>query len=84
MKTNEEKTIEVLRKFFIVSTSAFEMQHKIAEAFGNFTSKSDMYYLHLLAKNELGKENPNIEKIDELLELMELEAEKTKTRNDEN
>jgi hypothetical protein len=66
-----EKTIDTLRKFFTISVAAFEMQHTVRIAFGYKGHKSYMHNLHLLAKEELEKDNPDMNTIDKYLAIME-------------
>lgn len=66
-----DNKIDTLRKFFTISVAAFEMQHTISTAFGFKGHKSNMHMLHLKAKKEIEKEQPNFNKIDALLEMME-------------
>ncbi len=78
-----ESKIDSLRKFFAISVAAFEMQHTISIAFGFNGNKSYMHNLHLTAKEEIGKESPDLSKIDMLLAAMEYCAEensKNKTK----
>lgn len=66
-----ENIIETLRKFFTISVAAFEMQHTISTAFGYKWHKSYMHMLHLIAKEEIAKEEPDLNKIDTLLAMIE-------------
>jgi hypothetical protein len=66
-----DKKIDALRKFFTISVAAFEMQHTISTAFGFKGHKSYMHMLHLNAKEEIEKEEPDLNKIDTLLAMME-------------
>lgn len=68
---NIQKKIDVLRKFFTISVAAFEMQYTISVAFGYNGHKSYMHHLHLMAKDEIDKEFPNLNKIEILLKTME-------------
>ena len=75
------KTIEALRKFFSVSIIVFETQNKFAKVFGVEPKINDMHKLHLEAKTEIEKENPDMEYMDFLLEKMENLAEETNIKN---
>lgn len=66
-----DKKIDALRKFFTITVAAFEMQHTISLAFGYKGHKSYMHLLHINAKEEIEKENPDLNKIDTLLAMME-------------
>ena len=66
-----DKIIDTLRKFFAISVAAFEMQHTISLAFGYKGNKSYMHLLHLSAKEEIDKENPDLTIIDKYLAMME-------------
>jgi hypothetical protein len=66
-----DKKIDTLRKFFTISVAAFEMQHTISIAFGFKGHKSYMHMLHLNAKEEIEKEEPDLNKIDTLFAMME-------------
>ena len=74
----EDKKIKVLRRFFTISASSFEMQHTIAKSFGYLGTRSFMHTLHLAALNEINKENPNLETVDNLIVMMESSIENTK------
>jgi len=63
--------IDALRKFFTISVAAFEMQHTISTVFGFKGHKSYMHMLYLNAKEEIEKEEPDLNKIDTLLAMME-------------
>jgi hypothetical protein len=81
MKTKEERKSDALkafRIFFAVSDAAFICVENVMKALGQNPTPSHMHILHSLAKNEIDKENPDMEKIDYLLKAMELEAEKNK------
>jgi len=66
-----DKKIDALRKFFTISVAAFEMQHTITTAFGYKGHKSYMHHLHLVAKEEIGRDEPDLNKIDTFLAMME-------------
>ena len=79
MKKQTNKPIDTLRKFFQLSTLAFEFQEKIAFIFGSTTvTHSEMRVLHKLAHDEMSKETPDLEIIDKLLSRMERVAQKNK------
>lgn len=63
--------IEVLRKFFTVTTAAFEMQYTISNIFGNKRNKSFMHKLHIKAKEEVFKDEPDMIVIDRFLQMIE-------------
>jgi len=63
--------IKALRQFFAISVAAFEMQHSMSKAFGYLGTKSYMHLLHLIAQEEINKENPSLEKMDIFLAMME-------------
>ena len=73
--------INTLRKFFIISVAAFEMQHMIGAEFGLKAHKSYMHNLHLIAKEEIEKDVPDLNKIDTLLAMMEDLADDNKESN---
>jgi len=66
-----QKSVDTLRKFFTVTVAAFEMHHSISLVFGNKGDISDMHHLHLIAKEEIEKVDPDLAKIDNLLSMME-------------
>lgn len=66
-----DNRIDALRKFFTISVAAFEIQHTISTALGYKGHKSYMHMLHLNAKEEIEKEEPDLNKIDTLLAMME-------------
>lgn len=72
----KNEPIEVLRKFFAISTAAFEFQQAIIQAVGGKPFQSYMQTLHIQAQTELSKQAPNMELIDNLLSEMEKEAER--------
>lgn len=69
-----EQKITHLRTFFGVSTAAFTFHHSIQEAIGHVPVRTKMEELHLLAKEELSKEEPDLKHMDSLLEQMEMLA----------
>jgi len=71
MTDNMDKKIDALRKFFTISVATFEIQHTISTALGFKGHKSYMNHLHLVAKEEIEKEEPDLKKIDTLLAMME-------------
>lgn len=75
---DNEKAIKALRKVFAVSVATFDMQRTTSMAFGGNPERSNLHKLHLAAKRELEKETPDMEKIDEYIELMQKEVEKLK------
>ena len=72
----KKQKIKILRQFFSISVAAFEMQYTISQALGNVGTKSYMHSLHINAKEEIDKENPNLEIVDKYLAMMEDEADK--------
>jgi len=68
--------VNTLRKFFNVSTAAFEFARVVSD---NFAQKQSaitiMNALHISAKHELDKDNPDLQVIDSLLRRMEELAE---------
>jgi len=71
---DEDKTIKVLKQFFTISVAVFEMQHNISKAFGHEGLRSYMHFLHLQALEEVNRINPNMEKINNYLHIMEKET----------
>jgi len=71
-----DKKIDALRKFFTITVAAFEMQHTISLVFGYKGHKSYMHLLHINAKEEIEKENPDLNVIDKYLAMMESACEK--------
>jgi len=71
-----EKVISQLRTFFEISTAGVVFMETILKATGNEPKHNEMYELHKLAHEELQKENPDIAKMDSLLEKMQLLAER--------
>jgi hypothetical protein len=69
-----KEKIKLLKLFFTISVAAFELQYTISVATGYKGHKSHLHNLHLMAKEEIEKENPDLDKIDFLLGLMEIEA----------
>lgn len=64
-----------MKQFFDISVAAFGMQYSISKAFGYTGEKSKMHLLHISAKEELEKDNPNHQVMYILLSQMEAEAE---------
>ena len=71
MKYNK-KTIDALRKSFAISVAMFEMAATIQLAFGNPINPivSFIHGLHIAAKKELGKDKPNKDRIEFILEMI--------------
>ena len=66
------ENIETLKMFFAISNAAFEFQHAISKALtGKDYPISGMHELHILAKMELDKKDPDLDLIDSLLKVME-------------
>ena len=84
MEKATKKSINTLRKFFEISTAAFEFQERIVSILGMFNSRSHMHLLHIAALKELNKDNPDLGLIDALLAEMERIAEKNKKESPEN
>ena len=80
MKKATKKTINTLRKFFLISTAAFEFQERIVSILGIFNGRSHMYILHIAALDELNKDKPDLKLIDTLLSEMERLAENNKNK----
>lgn len=74
----EDKTVKQLRQFFNISVAAFEFMRTTSKALGGKGETSQMHVYHLHAKNEINKDNPDGKKIDNLLAMMEEEAERIK------
>lgn len=74
----EDKRIKTLRTFFRVSNAAFTCVNTVSAAVSGKTYKHEhpMATLHRLALTEIEKENPSMGYMDNLLEQMELEAER--------
>jgi len=66
-----EDKIKALRQFFTISVAAFEMQHTISRVFCYNGNKSYLHLLHLRAKEEIEKENPDMKLIYSFLVIME-------------
>ncbi len=75
MKNKADEKIDALRKFFTITVAAFEMQHTISLAFGYKGHKSYMHLLHINAKEEIEKENPDLNVMDKYLAMMEAACE---------
>jgi len=82
LSKRDEKKIESLKQFFAVSVAAFEMMHSMRVAYGYKGDKGFIHKLHLIAKAEIEKEHPDINKINVLLSLMEDEAEENSKGKD--
>lgn len=72
---DEQKRIDALRKFFRISVAAFDMMDTISRAFGYKCQVGEMHKLHIAAKSEIEKDNPNMELMDRYLESMEKQTE---------
>lgn len=68
------KGIDEIRLFFRLSNATFEFAAKFRSAMGQIVVESEMEKLHKIALTEVEKENPDIEKLDELLQEMEVLA----------
>lgn len=66
-----ENKIDALRKFFKISVAAFDMYHTVRTALGSNVGKTYMHELHLQAKKEIEKAEPDLSKIGDLLAIME-------------
>lgn len=66
-----EKNIDTLRKFFAISIAVFDFRQSLLEIMGCKKTESYMHQLHLEAKKELDKQEPDMNKINLLLEMME-------------
>lgn len=62
---------KTLKQFFTVSVAAFEMQRTVIIALGGKYHMSNMHSLHLEAQEEMDQDNPDMERIESLLERME-------------
>ena len=62
-----EKKIEIFKRYFSITVSAFEMQHTIARAFGYKGPKSLTHSLYLYGKKEINKEKPDLKVIENIL-----------------
>ncbi len=74
-----KKRIEIIKQLriaFFTSVTGFELMYNLSKIHGNHNDRSYMHKLHLEAKKEIFKDNPDLQKMDYLLELMENEAEK--------
>jgi hypothetical protein len=69
-----ERIIKALRLVFTTSCAAFELQDTVIATTGGRPVPSVMKSLHRMAREEIMGENPDMEKIDLLLERMEQEA----------
>ena len=71
----EEKAKETLKRFFTITTAVFDLHHTMQLALGGSSeNKSYMHQLHEQAKEEMSKENPDANFIDDLLGLIETET----------
>lgn len=68
--------INQLRIFFNFSVACFDFQRAVSNIFKTPNKLSEMYELHLKAKSELDKENPDLQVVESLLIDMENLAEK--------
>lgn len=66
-----DKKIDSLRKLFTISVEVFEMQHSVSKAFLYKGQKSYMHNLYLIAKEEIDKDKPDLNKIEILLAMIE-------------
>jgi len=66
-----DKHIYALRTFFRVSNAAFDFSNSVQSACGGTVVTNEMHELHKIALEEIEKENPDLSKMDELLEEME-------------
>tara|TARA_R110002049_G_scaffold191355_1_gene360294 strand:- start:727 stop:1023 length:297 start_codon:yes stop_codon:yes gene_type:complete len=66
----QEQNIKTLRIFFNVTVAAFEMQHSVLLAIGQPSVKSEVFLLNLRAQEEINKENPDLEKVDKIIETL--------------
>jgi hypothetical protein len=74
MKINklDKKTIEALKKYFTISTAAFQFMHVVTKTYGSGKAYvSTMETLHHWILDELNNENPNKTYINHLLANME-------------
>lgn len=76
--TPHDKTLKALRTFFRISNIAFETVNAIVVAVGGVEKISPMHNLHRIALKEIEREQPNMEFIYHLMDLMEVEAKKNK------
>ena len=67
-----EKSINTLRTFFRLSNAVFNFQNNVQLITIGYISKTKMQQLHEIALEEIEKENPDLNKIDRLLQEMEL------------
>ena len=76
--------IEYLKQTFTVTNAVFNAVETIQKALtGRQPTRHPMHQLHITMLIELEKENPNIETIDTLFELMEDIAESNKSNNED-
>ncbi len=72
------KPHEILKKYFTVSTMAFEFNRKMLLVIDQYPEPSTMEVLHIMALRELEKDEPNMAFIDGLLIQMENLADQNK------
>lgn len=70
IKINENTNIERLRKVISIAVIAFDLSYVISSIYGN-VSKSTAHGFFKLLKNEIEKENPDINKINLIFELID-------------
>jgi hypothetical protein len=80
----ENQQIQTLKRFFKISTAAFDFKNTIITAFGKTPHPTTMELLHRIALKELERDNPNPEVLDELLFQMQLLAEQNKRDSEKN
>ena len=72
IKKLDKKTIETLKKFFTLSTAAFQFMHIVTKTFNSGkVNISTMETLHYWMLDELNNENPSKTYINHLLANME-------------
>lgn len=71
---NLEKKIATLKQYFTITVAAFEIQHTIKMAFGFKCRKSYIHLLHIKAKEEIEKENPDLNVVYKYLKIIENET----------
>jgi hypothetical protein len=77
MEKDNDK-IKSLRIFFAISNAVFICMETVEKVYGRISIPSHMHVLYNLAKDEIDKENPDMEKMDYLIMAIQLEAEKYK------
>jgi len=65
-----DKKIDALRKVLNIGAAAFEIQHAVSMSFGYSGPKSYIHNLYLVAKEEINKEHPDLNKIDVLFAMI--------------